>query len=70
MCGGDGMVHLAAQALAGTQTRLGLIPAGTGNDVARYLDIPRKDPAAAADVVVGGPDPHRSTWPAAGRRTS
>ena len=54
VCGGDGMVHLAAQALAGTQTRLGLIPAGTGNDVARYLDIPRKDPAAAADVVVAG----------------
>ena len=48
------MVHLAAQAVAGTQTRLGLIPAGTGNDVARYLDIPRKDPAAAADVVVAG----------------
>ena len=54
VCGGDGMAHLAAQALAGTQTRLGLIPAGTGNDVARYLDIPRKDPAAAADVVVAG----------------
>ena len=54
VCGGDGMVHLAAQAVAGTQTRLGLIPAGTGNDVARYLDIPRKDPAAAADVVVAG----------------
>ena len=51
---GDGMVHLAAQALAGTPTRLGVIPAGTGNDVARYLDIPRKDPAAAADVVVAG----------------
>jgi diacylglycerol kinase (ATP) len=32
---------------------LGIIPAGTGNDVARYLDIPRKDPQAAADVVVG-----------------
>ncbi len=54
VCGGDGMVHLAAQAVAGTQTRLGLIPAGTGNDVARYLDIPRKDHAAAADVVVAG----------------
>ncbi|MCW2783666.1 MAG: diacylglycerol kinase, partial [Marmoricola sp.] len=30
--GGDGMVHLAVQALAGTATRLGLVPAGTGND--------------------------------------
>ncbi|HEX7738312.1 MAG TPA: YegS/Rv2252/BmrU family lipid kinase, partial [Marmoricola sp.] len=52
--GGDGMVHLAVQALAGTSTRLGLIPAGTGNDVARYLDIPRKEPNAAVDIVLGG----------------
>ena len=51
--GGDGLVHMAAQAVAGTQVNLGIIPAGTGNDVARYLDIPRKDPQAAADVVVG-----------------
>ncbi len=52
--GGDGMVHLAVQALADSETRLGLIPAGTGNDVARYFDIPRKDTAAATDVVIGG----------------
>lgn len=51
--GGDGMVHLAAQELAGSETALGIIPAGTGNDVARYLDIPRSDPQLAADVVVG-----------------
>jgi diacylglycerol kinase (ATP) len=51
--GGDGMVHVAVQALAGTDVNLGIIPAGTGNDVARYLDIPRKNPQAAADVVVG-----------------
>jgi diacylglycerol kinase (ATP) len=51
--GGDGMVHLAAQALAHSAATLGVIPAGTGNDVARYLGIPRHDPAAAADVVVG-----------------
>ncbi len=52
--GGDGMVHLAVQALADSQTRLGLIPAGTGNDVARYFDLPRNDVAAATDVVIGG----------------
>ena len=51
--GGDGMVHLAVQALVGSGTRLGIIPAGTGNDVARYLDIPRADPRRATDVVVG-----------------
>ena len=54
VCGGDGMVHLGAQAVATSGTRLGIIPAGTGNDVARYFDIPRKDPLAAADRVVGG----------------
>ena len=52
--GGDGMVHLALQALAETETRLGLIPAGSGNDVARYFDIPRKNTLAATDVVIGG----------------
>ncbi len=50
--GGDGMVHLGVQAVAGTPTRLGIIPCGTGNDVARYFDIPRKDPLAAADRVI------------------
>ena len=37
-----------------TATPLGIIPAGTGNDVARYFDIPRKDPDAAADRVIAG----------------
>jgi diacylglycerol kinase (ATP) len=54
VCGGDGMVHLAVQALATTDTPLGIVPAGTGNDVARYFDIPRRDPAAAADRVIRG----------------
>jgi len=54
VCGGDGMVHIAVQAIAGTSTRLGLIPAGTGNDVARYFDLPRKDPRAAAERVLAG----------------
>ena len=52
VCGGDGLVHLAVQALAGTGTALGVVPAGTGNDVARYLDLPRRDPAAATHVVL------------------
>ena len=38
--------------MAETGTHLGIVPAGTGNDVARYLDLPRKDPAAATDRVV------------------
>jgi diacylglycerol kinase (ATP) len=52
--GGDGMVHLGVQALAGSSSALGIIPAGTGNDVARYFDLPRKDPVAAANVVLRG----------------
>nr|WP_218849321.1 diacylglycerol kinase family protein [Nocardioides perillae] len=51
-CGGDGLVHLAVQAVARSATPLGVVPAGTGNDVARYLDLPRRDPVAAADRVV------------------
>jgi diacylglycerol kinase (ATP) len=50
--GGDGLVHLAVQLLAFSQTSLGIIPAGTGNDSARYFGIPLHDPQAAADVVI------------------
>jgi diacylglycerol kinase (ATP) len=52
VCGGDGLVHLGVQAVAGTGTPLGLIPSGTGNDVARYLGLPRTDPVAAADRII------------------
>ncbi|NYJ01392.1 diacylglycerol kinase (ATP) [Nocardioides thalensis] len=48
-CGGDGLVNIAVQALAGSAVPLGVLPAGTGNDVARVLGVPRDDPAAAAD---------------------
>jgi diacylglycerol kinase (ATP) len=49
--GGDGMVHLAVQALAGSPTALGVVPTGTGNDVARYLGLPRGKPVDAAEVI-------------------
>ncbi len=52
--GGDGTVHLAVQALANSGSRLGIIATGTGNDVARYLDLPRGKPLEAADVIAGG----------------
>ena len=38
--GGDGMVHQAANALAGSSTVLGIIRAGTGNDTATSLGLP------------------------------
>jgi diacylglycerol kinase (ATP) len=39
--GGDGTMHHAAQGLAGTSTALAAIPTGTGNDLARALEVPR-----------------------------
>jgi diacylglycerol kinase (ATP) len=45
--GGDGAAHAVLQAVAGTGTPLGLLPAGTGNDLASALGVPR-DPVAAA----------------------
>ena len=51
--GGDGLVHVAVQALAGAATSLGIIATGAGNDAARSLGLPDRDPRAAVDVVVG-----------------
>jgi diacylglycerol kinase (ATP) len=45
--GGDGAAHAALQAVAGTATPLAVVPAGTGNDLALALGVPR-DPVAAA----------------------
>jgi diacylglycerol kinase (ATP) len=52
--GGDGMVHLGLQAVGGTDVAFAVAPAGTGNDFARALGIPLRDPAAAAAIVVTG----------------
>lgn len=48
--GGDGAAHAAVQVCAGTGTALAIVPAGTGNDLARALDLPA-DPITAAGVV-------------------
>jgi diacylglycerol kinase (ATP) len=49
--GGDGMVSLALQAVAGTGTPLGVVAVGTGNDFARVTGQPVRDPAAAGAVI-------------------
>ena len=54
VCGGDGMVHIAVQAIAGTATRLGIVPAGSGNDVGRYFGLARNNPDEAVDRVLAG----------------
>jgi diacylglycerol kinase family enzyme len=55
--GGDGTVRSCAQALAGTQTPLAIVPAGSANLTARSLGIPG-DLAGALAVGFGGRD-HR-----------
>ncbi|OJF84740.1 hypothetical protein NS14008_27300 [Nocardia seriolae] len=51
--GGDGLTGVVLQALVGTGLPLGLIPGGTGNDLARELGIPDDTPAAVAAVLGG-----------------
>ena len=47
--GGDGMVNLGTNLLAGTKVPLGIVPSGTGNDMARGLGIPIDNTEAAID---------------------
>ncbi|MFJ4781383.1 diacylglycerol kinase [Streptomyces sp. NPDC088762] len=51
--GGDGMVSLALQAVAGTLVPLGVVAVGTGNDFARSLDLPVRDPERAGRLAAG-----------------
>jgi diacylglycerol kinase (ATP) len=50
--GGDGMVSLGVNLVAETGIPLGIVAAGTGNDVARGLGLPYDDPAAATEHLV------------------
>ncbi|MEV0294015.1 YegS/Rv2252/BmrU family lipid kinase [Nocardia sp. NPDC050710] len=52
--GGDGLACVILEAVAQTGVPLGLIPSGTGNDLARELGVPTDDPEAAADLVLAG----------------
>ncbi|TCN38409.1 diacylglycerol kinase (ATP) [Kribbella orskensis] len=54
LVGGDGTIHLGAQVLAMSGMPFGVIPAGTGNDFARGIGVPLKDPLGAADLIVKG----------------
>ena len=42
VAGGDGIIHHAIQSIATTDTVLGIIPIGTGNDFCRALAIPTR----------------------------
>jgi diacylglycerol kinase family enzyme len=53
VCGGDGTILAVAEALIGTRATLGIIPAGTQNNVALSLGIPEDVPAAVALLRTG-----------------
>jgi YegS/Rv2252/BmrU family lipid kinase len=55
VCGGDGTVRTVCAELAGTGISVGIIPAGTGNLLARNLGIPLYF-QAAIDVALQGQD--------------
>jgi diacylglycerol kinase (ATP) len=54
VAGGDGTFHYAIQGLAGSECALGLIPLGTGNDLAAIVGAPR-ELAEAFHVACEGP---------------
>ena len=54
VCGGDGTVMAAATALSGTDVPMAILPLGTGNLLARNLDLPLDDEPAALRIGVHG----------------
>lgn len=67
VCGGDGLVNLGFQLVAGTTVPLGVLPAGRRNDLARAIGLPRGDGATAARRLVAG-RPQRLDLARAGER--
>ena len=52
--GGDGTVNEVINGIAGTGAALAVIPAGTGNDFANALGVPKGDVAAACRILSRG----------------
>lgn len=50
--GGDGIAHLGVNLCAGTNLPLGIIGAGTGNDLARSLGMPLGDTQGSVEIIL------------------
>jgi len=64
---GDGLLGAVGGAMAGSETPLGIVPGGRGNDLARVLGIPA-DPADAVAVLAAGETRRIDVGEANGRR--
>jgi YegS/Rv2252/BmrU family lipid kinase len=64
---GDGLVGAVGGAMAGSETPLGIVPGGRGNDLARVLGIP-DDPLGAVAVLTAGESRRIDVGEANGKR--
>lgn len=65
-CGGDGTISEAVNGLAGSETALGVIPAGTARVWAKEVKLPRS-PLAAVRIAIEGESRHIDLGRAGGR---
>ncbi|MEU2944880.1 diacylglycerol/lipid kinase family protein [Nocardiopsis alba] len=70
--GGDGLVHQALQAVVGSGVPLAVVPAGSGNDIARAFGSRHTSARRTAETILAGrtrsSDVIRLTLPDGGRR--
>lgn len=52
--GGDGTISEVMNGILGSDLELGVISVGTGNDVARSLDLPVNKPEEALEIILAG----------------
>jgi diacylglycerol kinase (ATP) len=52
-CGGDGTIHEVINGVGGRPATVGIIPCGTGDDLAKNLGIPRDIPGACRSLAAG-----------------